>query len=132
MNSKSNQNVLIIDDTLTTTLQLELMLRKEGYNVTTANNVVDGLKEFSSKTFDYVIMDLVVPTEEDGIDLLRNLKNCIKSGNINTVVIVMSASPKEENSMNCKELGADYYLEKNENWKTELLKIISKRIKDEN
>ena len=122
MNSK---NILIIDDTVSTTMQVAIQLKKQGYNTVEANNTKDGVALFENGKFDFVVSDLLMPEEKDGFNLLTNLKNLINSSNINTKIIVLSASPKKEYEEKCKKSGADYFIEKDKNWQEKLISIIN-------
>ena len=128
MDTQSDNKILIIDDMTTITLQMNILLSKLGYEVTICHDVSGALKTFNDGVFRYITVDLLIPTEQDGYELLKNLKNRIKSGNIDTEIVVVSARPKSEQENICKDLGADYYVEKNENWQDELTKIINRRI----
>lgn len=128
MNTQDNKNILIIDDMSTITVQMNLLLSKLGYIVTICHDVASGINAFENGIFAFVTVDLLLPTEQDGYELLKNLKNKIKSDSIDTEIVVVSARPKSEQETICKELGADYYVEKNENWQEELTNIINRRI----
>ena len=125
------KNILIVDDTASTAIQIELTLKKYGHNTVIANNIDEALEIFGKKSFDIVTTDLLIPEEKDGLNLLINLKNSITSGKMNTKIIIISASSKNEYEKKCKELGADDYIEKNKNWQEELLLSINKRIYNE-
>ena len=107
---------------------MDILLSKIGCTVTIMHDAESGLKAFDSGSFDFVTVDLLMPNEQDGYELLKNLKNRIKSGNINTEIVVVSARPRSEQENICKGLGADYYIEKNENWQDELTNIVDRRI----
>ena len=128
MTKNINKTVLVIDDTILITTEMSIYLNKFGFDVTTANNVEDGMTCFNNGKYRFVILDLLIPTEEDGLNLLQNLKNTIKSGNMNTDIIIMSATSKNKNENKCKELGADFFVEKSSHWQNDLLNIINKRI----
>lgn len=128
MDKSGNKNILIIDDTNSITVQMDILLSKIGYNVTICHDVISALDAFDNNHFAFITADLLIPTEQDGYELLKSLKNKIKSDNIDTRIIVLSARSKSEQENICKRLGADYYIEKDENWQTELTNIIDRRI----
>lgn len=123
-----NKRILIIDDSQTVTMQLSAFLEKNGFSVDVANDVEEGLKKFSQAFYDVISIDLLIPEEKDGLDLLKTLKNKIKSDSIDTLVMVISAMPKKQKEKVCIDAGADYYVEKNENCNEEILNIINKRV----
>ena len=74
--------------------------------------------------FDFVLMDLFMPNKEDGISLLTNLKNLILEKELQTKVIVMSATKDINAIEEVIELGADSFLEKGQNWKSDLIETL--------
>ena len=66
-------------------------------------------------------MDLFVPTEKEGFLLLDELKKLVLLCKLDTKIVVMTASSKNEYKANCKNRGADYYIEKSQGWQNELI-----------
>lgn len=64
--------ILIVDDELNMRLVLQAMLKKEGYEVTTAANGLEALKILKSGQPDIVITDLKMP-KLDGMGLLNEM-----------------------------------------------------------
>lgn len=115
------RTVLIIDDLGVIVYQLELLFKKMGFEVTTTNRVSDCIAKFKKKDFGYVVMDLFVPTEKEGFLLLDELKKLVLLCKLDTKIVVMTASSKNEYKANCKNRGADYYIEKSQGWQNELI-----------
>ena len=69
-------------------------------------------------------MDLFIPTEREGFILLTELKKMAANFNIKTIVGVITASPRKETEQQCKLRGADFFLEKNNDWQTQLSEIM--------
>ena len=122
------KNILIIDDSDTVTMQFQVFFEKNGMHVDIANSVEEGLKKFYEKNYDIVTIDLLMPTEDDGINLLKTLKSAVKSGNMSTIIIVVSAVSESSKKKICLDIGADDYVEKNEHCNEEILNIIKTRI----
>jgi len=118
---KRPRSVLIVDDLGVIVYQLELLFKKMGFEVTTTNKVWDCITKFKKKDFGYVVMDLFVPTEKEGFLLLDELKKLVLLCKLDTKIVVMTASSKNEYKINCKNRGADYYIEKSQGWQNELI-----------
>lgn len=65
--------VLIVDDSLSIRELLTSVLRKAGFNVTSADNGRSGLETAQSSNYDLVITDINMP-EMDGLELLTRLR----------------------------------------------------------
>ena len=118
-------SVLVVDDLGLVVYQLSLLLTKSGYNVMLARSAPEAFAIFEERgPFDYVLMDLFMPNKEDGLSLLTNIKTRIIETNLNTKVIVMSATKDLEAIEEVITLGADSFLEKGQNWKSDLIETI--------
>lgn len=117
------KNALIIDDLGIITYQLEMLFKKLGFEVTISNEINDAIDKFKKQDFGYVIMDLFIPTEREGFILLDEIKKLILLCKLNTLIVVMTASSKDEHKKSCKNHGADVFIEKNQGWQKELIEI---------
>ena len=118
---KRPRSVLIIDDLGVIVYQLELLFKKMGFEVTTSNRVNDCITKFKKKDFGYVVMDLFLPTEKEGFLLLDELKKLVLLCKLDTKIVVMTASSKADYKINCKNRGADYFIDKTQGWQNELI-----------
>ena len=120
------KNVLIVDDLGVITYQLGVMFRNLGYDVTIAKEIYDAITKYKKRPFKLVIMDLFIPTDREGFILLDELVKLSKINDANTVVGVMTASSKKEHRQLCMKKGADFYIEKIEDWQNELIEYCEK------
>ncbi len=122
MDTKTLNNILIIDDELGPREALRMIL-KEKYAVKTAASAKEGL-EIISKTphFDVVILDIKMP-EMDGISALRELKKM----NVDTEVVMVTAYASLETARQAIQCGALDYLIKPFDHK-DVLNIVEKGI----
>lgn len=118
------QNILIIDDLGVITYQLSVLFKQFNYEVTTSKEIYDAIEKFKKQNFDIVIMDLFIPTEREGFILLEELKKISLSKPKAPKIGVMSASSKKEHKQLCKMKGAEFYIEKIDDWQKELYGII--------
>jgi DNA-binding response OmpR family regulator len=98
-------NILIVEDEHKVATFLERGLKENGYKVTLSMDGQTGLEMLKKYSFDLLLLDIMLP-KLNGIDLLRE----IKSLNINTPVILLSALGTTENVINGLETGADDYI----------------------
>ena len=77
-------------------------------------------------------MDLFIPTEREGFILLTELKKMAQAQGVKTVIGVITASPRKEIEQQCKARGADFFLEKNNDWQQQLCSIMNDYIKEDN
>ena len=77
-------------------------------------------------------MDLFIPTEREGFILLTELKKMAATYGSKTTIGVITASPRKEIEQQCRARGADFFLEKNNDWQNQLTKIMGEFINAEN
>ncbi|MCP4633013.1 MAG: sigma-54-dependent Fis family transcriptional regulator [candidate division Zixibacteria bacterium] len=103
-------NILIIDDEQSMCQFMEIMLQKEGYEVsstTSATEAINRIKNSVENQFDLVIADLMMP-EMSGIELLEKLNK--KSTGIDFVI--MTAFGSVETAIEALKKGASEYITK--------------------
>ena len=118
-------SILIIDDLGVITYQLAVLFKKMNYEVVTSREIYDAVSKFKNQNFDIVIMDLFIPTEREGFILLDEIKKCSNQKGTKTFIGVMSASSKKEHKQICKAKGAEFYMEKVDDWQKVLCSLIS-------
>ena len=99
--------ILVVDDEESMCQYLSILLKKEGYEVLTANSGQEALKVFGSGPVDLVMTDIQMP-KMDGIQLLKGLKGI----DPNLPVIIMTAYASEQSAIEAVNLGAFCYLQK--------------------
>lgn len=118
------KNLLIIDDLGVITYQLRVLFQQFGFEVITSKEIYDAIEKFKKQNFDLVIMDLYIPTEREGFILLEELKKISLSKPKPAKIGVMSASAKKEHKQLCKMKGAEFYVEKIDDWQKDLFRVI--------
>ena len=117
--------ILVVDDLGVITYQLKVLLSKLDLDVECSQEIYDAVNKFKKRKHAYVVMDLFIPTEREGFILLTELRKLALSYNIKTIIGVITASPRKEIEQQCKARGADFFLEKNNEWQNKLLDIMS-------
>ena len=123
--------ILIVDDLGVITYQLKVLLSQFEYDIDCSQEIYDAVNRFKKRKYRYVVMDLFIPTEREGFILLTDLKKMAAVYGIKTVIGVITASPRKETEQQCKARGADFFLEKNNDWQNALYKIMDSYIHED-
>ena len=116
--------ILIVDDLGVITYQLKVLLSQFDYDIDCSQEIYDAVNKFKKRKYEYVVMDLFIPTEREGFILLTELRKMASQLGLKTVIGVITASPRKEIEQQCKARGADFFLEKNNDWQNSLCKIM--------
>ncbi|MCW9026384.1 MAG: response regulator, partial [Thiovulaceae bacterium] len=108
--STNNQfNILIVDDSPTTLIILNILLQKRGFNIYEATNGVDALNIIQNQKVDSVIADLEMP-QMSGDKLLTNIKKI--PAHISTPIMILSGTSKAEMISYVIKNGASDFIKK--------------------
>jgi DNA-binding NtrC family response regulator len=99
--------VLIVDDESGILDTLRILLKKEGYEVTTAQGGKAGLEQIRSGTPDIVLSDIRMP-QISGLDILQ----AAREQDPLTPVILMTAQASLQTAIGAVNAGAFYYIQK--------------------
>jgi len=102
--------ILVVDDEPSMQEFLEIFLRSEGYEASTASDVETARAQLDVEDFDLVITDLKMPGAT-GLDLLRDVQ-ARNSGGADTLVVVMTAFASTETAIEAMKEGAYDYISK--------------------
>lgn len=122
------KTILIIDDLGVITYQLSVLFKNLGYETIESKEIYDAIEKFKKQKVDLVLMDLFIPTEREGFILLEELKKTAQNKPTPVKIGIMSASSKKEHKQMCKIKGAEFYVEKVDDWQKELLAVAVKKI----
>ena len=103
----SSKRILIIDDEENMLHMLKTILSKEGYEIVTAGNGIEGLEKIETNLFDTILCDLRMP-EMDGLSFLKT----VKVKNIDSTIIMMSAYGTIDLAVEAMKHGAYDYISK--------------------
>jgi DNA-binding NtrC family response regulator len=103
-----SSRILVIDDELSMRQFLEILLKKDGYSVDTAENGAKAIEMLKKNKYSVILMDYNMPEAIDGIDLLNELR--IRSRK--SQIIVITAFASTEQAIKAIELGAVDYVSK--------------------
>ena len=97
--------VLIVDDEASLRITLGEFLKREGYEVNTAENVKSAILLLQENEYDAVLSDIVMP-EQSGVSLLKY----IQETKPDTQVIMMTGQPTVDTAVEAIRFGARDYL----------------------
>ena len=103
------QRILAVDDEHDILELLSYNLSKEGFDVVSAMDGEEALKKIGEKSFDLIILDLMMPGLQ-GMELCRILRNDPKTKNL--PIIMLTARTEELDRVLGLEMGADDYITK--------------------
>ena len=102
--------LLVVDDNEDNRYVLSQQLNIQGYdNITTATNGHEALNNLRSKSFDLVLLDIMMP-DLNGYEVLERMRSSPELRNI--PVIMISGIGELDSVVRCIELGAEDYLPK--------------------
>lgn len=117
--------ILIVDDEPDICRALEFLLKREGYNITTANSGENAIEKLKTEEFDIVITDIKMG-RVDGIAVLEKAKEI----HPDMPVIMMTAFASIESAVEAMKKGASDYIVKpflNEEIKLTIKKILEQK-----
>jgi len=101
------RRILVIEDDPDIASLMQLHLQDTGYEIDMARDGVGGLQQALSKSYDLVILDLMLPGI-DGLELCRKLRGASRY----SLILMVTAKSTELDRVLGLEVGADDYLTK--------------------
>ena len=101
--------VMVVDDSLTVRKITSRMLTREGFEVATAKDGVDGLQQLQDIEPDIILLDIEMP-RMDGFEFARNVRADAKAKHIPIIMITSRTADKHRNR--AMELGVNEYMGK--------------------
>jgi chemosensory pili system protein ChpA (sensor histidine kinase/response regulator) len=101
--------VMVVDDSLTVRKITSRMLTREGFEVATAKDGVDGLQQLQDIEPDIILLDIEMP-RMDGFEFARNVRADAKTRSIPIIMITSRTADKHRN--HAIELGVNEYMGK--------------------
>ncbi|MBN2545152.1 MAG: response regulator transcription factor [Spirochaetes bacterium] len=100
-------NILIIEDNIRISDNIAMILKNEGYNYDVASTGDEGYLKALDNEYNLIILDIMLPGM-DGFEILEGLR----SNDINTPILVLSAKGQIEDKVKALNLGSDDYIVK--------------------
>ncbi len=104
-----SKTILFIEDDPFIVDMYQHVLTKAGYNVDVAYDGKDGYTKATTKHYDLMLIDIMIP-EMTGIEVLEKLRGSDGKGLGNTRVVILTNLAQDEESRRALEAEADGYL----------------------
>lgn len=101
-----SKKILVIDDEKAIADIIKFNLKKEGYDVITANDGEEGITKVFTENPDLILLDIMMP-KVDGYEVCKKVRE-----KISTPIIMLTARAEEVDKVLGLELGADDYVTK--------------------
>jgi len=121
---KSKKHILIVEDERAISKALQLKLIHEGFEVDAAYNGQDGIDQAKSKTFDLILLDMVMPIK-DGFAFLEETNAAGRKA----PVIVLSNLSQPEDIQKAKSLGAVDFIVKSDTPLSDIVNLVNNVLK---
>ncbi len=109
MKGSKKHTVLLVDDSATNNLLLQVVFDQNGFNVETASSGKDAIKILAKKHIDVVLLDLMMP-QMSGFEVLTAIKGNPETAKI--PVLIVSADSERDDADKALAMGAEYFFEK--------------------
>jgi two-component system phosphate regulon response regulator OmpR len=106
-NTPTGERILVVDDDARLRALLQRFLEDKGFVVRTAHDAPQMDRLLQRELFSLIVLDFMLPIE-DGVSICRRLR----SNNINTPIIMLTARGSDSDRIAGLEAGADDYLPK--------------------
>lgn len=114
----SNHSILLVEDEVNLHDALKLNLSMEGYEVTSAYDGPEAIKNIEHAHFDLIILDVMLP----GLDGF-SITEMVRLNNNQTPILILSAKNTSANKIQGLKIGADDYMTKPFNLEELLLRV---------
>jgi DNA-binding response OmpR family regulator len=103
------KRILIVEDDPSVLRATSYILEKEGYDVITAQNGLEGLKKAREDNPDLLVLDVMLPGI-DGFEICHNLRGEPETADL--PILMFSAKGQESDKATGMKMGANDYLTK--------------------
>lgn len=117
--------ILIVDDEKSICDLLEIVFKRDGYQVKTVSSGRAVLELLSREPFDLIVSDIKMPGMT-GLELLREVRSLLPD----VVFVFMTAFASTSTAIQALRMGANNYIIKTENFVDELKVVIEKEVQE--
>ena len=119
--------ILMIDNVGFVMQRVKQQLSKQDYIIIeTFNDVQKAIDKIKRESFDFIILNILIPTEREGLLFLKDLKSILNERRSETKLIVTGDSIRKELTVYLKEQGVRNIIERKPDWITKLIDAIEK------
>lgn len=122
-----SKTILFVEDDKPIAEMYARVLERNGYQVEFAYNGADGLARATSKKYDLILLDIMMP-ERTGIEVLHELRGPDGKGNPATKIVILTNLAQDKTSQEALKAQADGYIIKADIVPSQLAGIVGKLI----
>jgi CheY-like chemotaxis protein len=104
-------SLLLVEDNVLNQKLIFLTLSKYGFRIDVANNGKEALDKLENKSYDILLMDLMMPVM-DGLEATRNIRKNDKETESKNIIIGLTANTYDADRDKCLKEGMDEYMTK--------------------
>jgi two-component system, OmpR family, alkaline phosphatase synthesis response regulator PhoP len=116
----SRKKILLVDDSATTLMMEQMVLRGQAYQIVTAKNGREAIAAAATEKPDLILMDVVMP-EMNGFEAVRNIRMDAASRNV--PIIMVTTKGEEHHVETGYQSGCSDYITKPINGPELLMKV---------
>ena len=107
------KTILIVEDERVLAQALQMKLSKEGFTVEIAENGEEALRILTTKSIDFIVMDLLMPVM-DGFQATRLIRSFEEKNKVfpKIPILALTANVLDDFKVKCIEAGMDDFLTK--------------------
>ena len=124
--SDEKVKIYMIDNVGFIMQRIKQQLSKQNYIVETSNDVSKALERVQKEYFDFIVLNILIPTEREGLMFLNSLKNILAVRKVKTKIIVTGDSLRKELIVYLRDSKVHHILERKPDWITKLIEVIDK------
>ncbi len=111
-NSHKKYHVLLVEDNKLNQAVINLTLKRYGYTISIANDGNEAIKMYSSASYDFILMDIMMP-EKDGIEATKDIRSLESSTSLKPIpIIALTADNIIATEEVCLAAGMNGYMNK--------------------
>jgi CheY-like chemotaxis protein len=104
-------SLLLVEDNILNQKLIFLTLSKYGFIIDVANNGQEALDKLEKRSFDIILMDLMMPVM-DGLEATRNIRKSERKTGEKNIIIGLTANTYDADRERCISQGMDEYMAK--------------------
>ncbi|MBN1115954.1 MAG: response regulator [Bacteroidales bacterium] len=104
-------SLLLVEDNVLNQKLIFLTLSKYGFRIDVANNGKEALDKLENKSYDIILMDLMMPVM-DGLEATRKIRKRDQETGSQNIIIGLTANTYDADRDKCLKEGMDEYMAK--------------------
>ncbi|MCQ2203361.1 MAG: response regulator [Bacteroidales bacterium] len=108
---KKEMSILLVEDNVLNQKLMYFNMTKMGFNMKTVNNGQEAVDEFKERSYDFVLMDLMMPVM-DGYQATQAIRNIEKESGKKSYIIGLTSNVYDSDREKCLDIGMDEFMSK--------------------